>query len=54
MLDKHIAENTINKIENDSETNEPNINLDKPIDDRTSDDVKEDDTNLYDISNFSV
>lgn len=43
MLEKHIAKN------------DTNLNIeDVPIDDRTKDEIKEDDTKLYDISNFSV
>lgn len=45
MLEKHIAEN---KEDDNSATEE------KPIDDRTGDEIKEDDSRLYDISNFSV
>ncbi len=43
MLEKHIAENTPEKSE------EVTI-----LDDRSKDEIKEDDSKLYDISNFSV
>ena len=46
MLEKHIAENS----ESNKENNE-NIAM---LDDRTKEEIKEDDTKLYDISNFSV
>jgi len=47
MLEKYIKKE-IENTEKNSETEE------KLIDDRTKDETKEDETNLYDISNFSV
>jgi len=66
MLEHHIARTNIEKIEaKDIETSdsispvnsiEEIIIVDETeaIDDRTGDEIKEDDTKLYDISNFSV
>lgn len=54
MLEKHIAK------ENKTDTTNPvteeikPMTEEKPIDDRTGDQIKEDEANLYDISNFSV
>ena len=44
MLEKHIEK----EEENKEDVKEA------PVDDRTRDEIKEDETNLYDISNFSV
>lgn len=47
MLQNHIDKNT-------TEIKEEEIVLDAPIDDRAKDEVEEDDSELYNISNFSV
>ncbi len=47
MLENYIAKNT--EIPN-AEPSE----LESPVDDRTKEEIKEDDTKLYDISNFSI
>lgn len=52
MLENHIAENTpIAGEENISDTPSQE---NKPIDDRSKEEVKEDDSKLYDITNFSL
>ncbi len=48
MLENHIA----NLVQ--ESTSDMGVVDEKPIDDRTGDEVKEDDTNLYNISNFSL
>ncbi|MFZ2072830.1 MAG: ParB/RepB/Spo0J family partition protein [Minisyncoccia bacterium] len=53
MLENYIAQNT-SKIEGVPNEIEEIKTDEAPIDDRTSDEVKEDDDNLYNISNFSV
>jgi len=45
MLENHIAKESENKMEENEEI---------PIDDRTKDEKQEDESNLYNISNFSV
>ena len=65
MLENHIARTSLEKnigansgVENTNPTNPIDevviIDETEAIDDRTGDEIKEDDTNLYDISNFSV
>jgi len=48
MLENYINKNVVN-----NETVNPSIE-EAPIDDRTKKEIKEDDANLYDISNFSI
>lgn len=43
-----------NYIDKNSEKEKNNTDEQTPIDDRTKDEIKEDDANLYDISNFSI
>lgn len=52
MLENHIAENTPILGEEDISATPSDEN--KPIDDRSKEEVKEDDSKLYDISNFSL
>ena len=47
MLENYINKNT--SVQNNAENPE-----EAPMDDRTKDEIKEDDTKLYDISNFSI
>ena len=50
MLENYINKNnTNNTVESDKEIIE-----EKPIDDRTGEEIKNDDENLYDVSNFNV
>lgn len=52
MLENHIAENTSTEgAENISDTS---LEENMPIDDRSKEEVKEDDSKLYDITNFSL
>jgi ParB family chromosome partitioning protein len=52
MLENHIAENTPILGEEDISATPSDEN--KPIDDRSKEEVKEDDSKLYDITNFSL
>ena len=53
-IEKKPAEMLENYIEKKSEKEENDTEEQTPIDDRTKDEIEEDDANLYDISNFSV
>ncbi|MEI8174635.1 MAG: ParB/RepB/Spo0J family partition protein [bacterium] len=50
MMENHIANTTLNKNLEGDVSNA----VDTPIDDRSKDEIKTDDTELYNISNFSV
>ena len=52
MLENHIAENTPIHGEEDISATPSEENV--PIDDRSKEEVKEDDSKLYDITNFSL
>ena len=59
MMEKHIAQTEIapkalsEETLSGSTSGEP-VENDIPIDDRSKEEVKQDDTDLYNISNFSV
>jgi hypothetical protein len=53
MLEKHITDTTLNAGSKISDTSTLS-SVDAPTDDRTKEEVKQDDTDLYNISNFSI
>ena len=53
MLENHIAKEEESKPASELDDIVAEIE-EKPIDDRTKDEIEKDDANLYDISNFSV
>ena len=53
MLENHIAKEDAEKIQNEA-LKEGAITEEVALDDRSKDEIKEDESNLYDISNFSV
>ncbi len=50
----NVEKNKETMLENHIAQNKEEITEEKPIDDRSKDEIKEDDSNLYNISNFSV
>jgi ParB family chromosome partitioning protein len=53
MLEHHIAQTTVTESTKEEIPTE-NVGEEKPIDDRTGDEIKDDDAKLYDISNFNL
>jgi hypothetical protein len=53
MLEHHIAESTTAEIKS-AESGSSDASEEVPVDDRTGDEIKDDDSKLYDISNFSL
>ena len=51
---EQMMDNYITKSETENKVEKGNIGEDVPIDDRTKDEIKDDDADLYNISNFSV